>query len=298
MRILLAADGSKHGTANLLSACRILSPRRHEFELLTVAPKAPGDPEGKARTIQDRLNRRAQRIAEAVRAKLAIEGIDTKTMVKTGSPAKVLIRCAQDYDAVVVAATSHGDATYPGLGPVASRLAEYANTSVLLARNGAEESRQRILVPLDGSIGALDALEKLARLVDLAESEVTLMNVVESHWLLPLEDLEWLNQPVLEDDVAGGLEWHTDIEREFAEEGEALLDEARRRLPASATVSTIVKRGIPVNQILSEATTGKYDLVVLSATGEHDLKYRILGSVSSQVARNAPCSVLFVHGGD
>jgi nucleotide-binding universal stress UspA family protein len=53
-----------------------------------------------------------------------------------------------------------------------------------------------------------------------------------------------------------------------------------------------------VDQILSEANTGDYDLLVLAATGEMDVKHRILGSVSGRVTWNAPCSVLLVHTGD
>ncbi len=53
--------------------------------------------------------------------------------------------------------------------------------------------------------GSLNALVKLAGLLDLAYGE------------------EWLDQPVLEDDLAGDFDWHTDLEREFAAEREAIL---------------------------------------------------------------------------
>ena len=191
MRILIAADGSKHGTADVLSACRILSSRNHEFELLTVASKVPG---AKSKNMQDRLNRRAHHIAEAVLKKLAAEGVNPKATVQTGSPAQVVIRCAQGFDVVVAGATSHGDRTYPGLGPVASRLVEHSNTSVLLAREGTGESAVRILAPMDGSQASLDSLEKITGLLDLSASEITLMHVVETPWLRPVDDQDWVDQ--------------------------------------------------------------------------------------------------------
>lgn len=46
---------------------------------------------------------------------------------------------------------------------------------------------------------------------------------------------------------------------------------------------------------LGEAETGDYDLVVIGASSAADFKHEILGSVSSKVAWNAPCSVLLVR---
>lgn len=293
MRILMAADGSKHGTTDLLAACRILSSGRHHFELLTVAPKTP---EGKNKTVQDRLNRRAHRIAEAMQRRVASEGVNAKATVHTGSPTQVLIHCAQGYDAVVVGATSHGDATYPGLGPVASRLAEHSTSSVLLAREGAGEATIRILAPIDGSDASMDGLGKLAELFDLSASDVTLMHVVETPWLRSVDDQDWIDQEASEEDEESELAWQADLDREFTQEGEGILDRARNRLPLRTSVTTIIKHGMPADEILSEANSGNYDLIVVAATGERDLKHRMLGSVSSRVAWNAPCSVLLVRG--
>jgi len=59
-------------------------------------------------------------------------------------------------------------------------------------------------------------------------------------------------------------------------------------------VVTRVREGIPGDEILSEVESGAYDLVVAGASGSHDLKHKILGSVSGKVAWNAPCSVLLI----
>ena len=281
MRILMTADGSQYGTKDLLTACRILSPPgsqvKHEFELVTVAPKAPPIKHTASAGIQHRLNNRARRLAEAVQKQLAGEGVNAKTMVHTGSPTGVLIRCAQGYDAVVIGATSHGDASYPGLGPVASRLVEHAATTVLLARAGTEDSTIKILVPTDGSDAGLEALDKLGELRDLSASEITLMHVVETPWLRPVDDQEWIEQETLEEGEADALAVQQDMEREFTEEGEGVLDQARNRLPGSASVETIIKHGVPADEIISEAETGNYDLVVLAATGQQRFEASHIG---------------------
>jgi nucleotide-binding universal stress UspA family protein len=60
----------------------------------------------------------------------------------------------------------------------------------------------------------------------------------------------------------------------------------------------LIYRGLPAEEILSEAETGGYDLIVMGVSGAMDLKHQILGSVSIKVAWNAPCSVLLVRAAD
>jgi nucleotide-binding universal stress UspA family protein len=305
MRILIAADGSKHGTQDLLSVCPLLSLGKHDCTLLCVAPKARTISAARRiskehamkhhHSMQEKLKRRAQRIAESVQAKLAAEGVQAKTMVHCGSPARELIHCAQDFDLLVVGAASHGDASYPGLGSVARRLVEHASSSLLLARERGGQASSRILVPVDGSETAFDVLAQLNDLTDLSGCEVTLLHVVETPWLRLVDDQDWIDQGTREDEEASELDMQADVEREFNKDGEAILEEARTRLPVRTSITTMVNHGIPGDEILSEAASGKYDLVALAASGERDLKHRMLGSVSSKVAWNAPCSVLLAR---
>lgn len=57
------------------------------------------------------------------------------------------------------------------------------------------------------------------------------------------------------------------------------------------SANTIITEGDPALEIVSEAERGEYDLIVLGATGASDLKHDMLGSVSTRVAQDAPCSV-------
>ncbi|MBI4482602.1 MAG: universal stress protein [Acidobacteria bacterium] len=56
--------------------------------------------------------------------------------------------------------------------------------------------------------------------------------------------------------------------------------------------------GIPASEILREAESGDCDLIVLGATGVTDMKHEMLGSVSTKVAWNAPCSVSVIKDTD
>ena len=59
-------------------------------------------------------------------------------------------------------------------------------------------------------------------------------------------------------------------------------------------MNTVVEEGNPATEILGQADTGEYDLVLVGATGASDVRHEMLGSVSSKVAAQAPCSVVVV----
>jgi len=194
-----------------------------------------------------------------------------------------------------VGAQSHNNRSQRGLGPIASRVAEHSNATVLVGRELQSDAGIKILVPVDGSEGSLLALDKLVALVDLSAADVTLVHVVETPWLHAGDDQEWIGY---EEEKEEEIDPQAQFEREFESEGDAILENARARLPVRTAVNTLIYRGLPTEEILGEAETGDYDLVVMGASGATDLKHQILGSVSSKVAWNAPCSVLLVRATD
>ncbi len=288
MKVLMATDGSKNAARALTTACRILSPENREIDLLCVAPAVGA----KDQAHRAKLCRRAVRILEAARATLNAEGVSAKPVAQSGSPSRALIAASLNYDVTVVGAQSHKNRSPVGLGPVTSRVAEHSNGTVLISRELRSDEGLKILVPVDGSEGSVQALDKLAALVDLSDADVTLVHVVETPWLHAGADQEWLGY---EEDKEEEIDPQAQFEREFETEGDEILENAHARLPVRTAVTTLIYRGIPAEQILGEAETGDYDLVVMGASGAVDLKHQILGSVSSTVAWGAPCSVLLVR---
>ena len=280
----MATDGSQRASKTLVSAARILSPTERVVDVLYVIPKAPHHP-----SPPERILRRAHIILDRTKALLAAEGVQADVVYRIGSPSQTIIGASHNYDVTVVAATSHREGPMSGLGPVASRVAEHASGAVLLAREGANETGTRILVAIDGSESSLHALDSIVQLLDLTEAEVTLLHIVESPWLHPGPDQEWLGY---EEEEQEQVDPQAQLRQTLLDEGENILQLASRRLPAHVTVTTITREGLPADEILSEAESGPYDLVVVGATGSADMKHKILGSVSSKVAWNATCSVL------
>jgi len=291
MKVLMATDGSKHAARALTTACRILSPEDREIDLLCIAPAVGA----KDHAHRAKLCRRAARILDHAQTALGAEGVSARPLIRVGSAARVLVDASLDYDVTVVGAQSHNNRSTAGLGPVASRVAEHSNSTVLIGRELHSDAGLKILAPVDGSEASLRALDKLVALVDLSAADVTLVHVVETPWLHSGDDQEWIGY---EEEKEEEIDPQAQFEREFEREGDEVLENARARLPVRTAVNTLIYRGIPGEEILMESETGDYDLVLVGASGVVDLKHQMLGSVSSRVAWNAPCSVLLVRSKD
>lgn len=276
MRALLTTDGSKESHDALRAAALLLAPQERVMEILYVAPQA-------APAQQERLARESRRILQQAQRLLSEEGASACANCRTGSPARVILHDSKNYDITVVGAKGHDDHSQGGLGPVASRLVEHADGCVLIGRTPPDDRQARILVPVDGSDGSDQALDMLTSFFDVESADVTLLHVIESPWLP-------------EDENGEAQEGADEVAIQLRLEAETLLAQARSRiLPHHSGVSTLVREGLPANEILSAADQGGYDLIVVGATEASDLKHQVLGSVSSKVAWNAPCSVLLIR---
>lgn len=290
MKVLIATDGSKDAATASEAALRLLKADDRNIDLLCVAPTYGKGPH------RHRYHRRTLDKAEEVlkRAQILVDGkaAEVELVTMTGSPAAVIVDRAEDYDLTVIGARDRKSGGEMGLGPVASRVVEHALGPVLIGREMRSEGGARVLAPVDGSCASLSALNTLTQLFDLQGSEITLLHVAETPWIhLGLND-EWATYD--EDEQArseAGV-----LEKELAREAEMIIEQARDVLrPTGVAVETSIDQGNPADEILSEAERGQYDLIVVGATGDRDLKHSMLGSVSSKIAWNAPCSVLLVR---
>lgn len=293
MRVLLTTDGSREALAAMRAASRLLSGDDRKVDVLYVAPelRAPKTGAGARRSLEERVAAETRRILKQAKQILTEEGIDALTLSEAGSPANVIMRDAEDYDIIVIGAKGRDERSAGGLGPVASRLVEHAPGCVLVGREPPGDGGIRILVPVDGSAGSEQALDALSSFFDLESAEITLLHVQETLWL-PHEPPAEQSPESPGPDAAQ----NNQLSLELRLEAEELLAESRIRvLEHHPGVTTSIREGNPANEILSEADQGDYDLVVVGAGGASQMKHSILGSVSSKVAWNAPCSVLVVR---
>jgi nucleotide-binding universal stress UspA family protein len=72
------------------------------------------------------------------------------------------------------------------------------------------------------------------------------------------------------------------------------LDQYFAELVATVDVRKLVEVGAPASNIVAEAEKSDYDLIVMSTHGRTGIAHMLIGSVTEQVLRNAPCPVFSV----
>jgi nucleotide-binding universal stress UspA family protein len=296
MKVLICTDGSPTATTAILSAARFLRTENCELDLLCVAPPfslSAGGYGQRRKAYEERIVKETNRILAQASETLRQAGAPSRQISEIGPPAETIIDRGAEYDLTVIGAKGRDVRWEVGLGPVATRVVEHAATPVLVGRDLSSDRGFRILAPVDGSHASRRALEVASELLNLPGAEITLIHVVETPWIhLGLED-EWMDAYEVEE---AANQPDTQFERELTREAENVIEQARDLLsPTGAAIQTAIERGNPGNEILSAAERGEHDLILLGATGSSDLKHRLLGSVTSKIAWNAPCSVLVVR---
>ena len=192
----------------------------------------------------------------------------------------------------VVGATGKREVSKLGIGPVASRVAEHGTGTILVARELTSGNNWRALVAVDGSASSRQALQAITRYFNASSLEVTVMHVVETPWVHFGLDQKLFDYP---GDVFDRVDPEIQIELGMERDAGNIVETAAQQLDGYVLgLNTIIREGNPGTEILGEAEAGGYDLIVLGAAGNSDLKQRMLGSVSAKVAAQAPCSVAVV----
>lgn len=296
MKTLMATDGSKDATMALRSAARLLRKGENAVTALCVSPDFHPSGKENRRRIQEEYRRRIARETQAIliaaQKTLSAEGISAQTRSEVGSPADVIVRLAESFEVTVVGAKGRYEGSDIGLGPVASRVVEHAPGIAIVGRGLSGENDLRVLVAIDGSLASRHAIGSMVKYFDINTAEVTLMHVKETPWIHLGLDREWFDYP---SDVFDQADPEIQLEQELQIEAEEMIEDARAQLEAgSCSVLTVIAEGNPATEILGEAESGDYDLIVLGSTGILDAKRDVLGSVSARVAWQASCSVAVV----
>lgn len=137
-----------------------------------------------------------------------------------------------------------------------------------------------LLVPIDFSEVTDRLLLHAQRLAQALEAHVLLLHVLPDPQFLNLRAApEVLRQRLAE---------------EFKAEARALSERAEQLKAQGLAVTSQMKRGRAVDAILEQARTHAVDYVIMGARGHSALYEAIMGSVTAEVLRRAPCPVLVV----
>ena len=187
-------------------------------------------------------------------------------LVEHGDPAEDIIEETEkgDYDLVIIG--QRGEEEGAHLGSVAEKVSQQTRIPVLFARE--ESVFSSILVPVDGSENAQEALKYAAAIAGKTGAKMTLLHVAERS---PFKLRS----------------------KETGKTGSLILSKAAEEVKG-VRVHQIVESGNPAKVITELAGKSDFDLIVMGCKGQGAKMRFWLGSVSSHVIHYAPDSVLLV----
>ena len=147
---------------------------------------------------------------------------------------------------------------------------------------------KKILLPTDGSEHANKAAKQAIWIASTSGAELIALNVIETSSLvgLPAEDLIVRIKEMLKEEGRKSLEKIADILKETE-----IRDECQKEVKLTAST----EEGSPSDVIIKTVKEEDIDLIVMGTSGKHGLDRFLLGSVTENVVRSAPCPVLVVH---
>lgn len=285
-KILLAVDGSSYAAAAVSLLTHVTWPAGSLIHVRAIVPESLPQMEPSAETrSQAEENREIKRWRDWATAKilttkvaeqLQAHALTVETDICQGEPAEVILQQAVELkaDLIVVGAKGLDAPAEAPLGSTASKLALDAPHSVLLARPSAHIRPLSIILAIDDSPSAWQALEFLCGLSLPDWARVTLINVVEEEGRYSSS-----GRPQALPDPPN---------RYTAKVIEYLHD-------CGAQAQSILRYGHPADEILSIARERAADLIVIGAGRSAGGKPVCLGEVTGQVTKQASCSVLVVR---
>ncbi len=197
---------------------------------------------------------------------------------KEGIARDIINEARSGYDAVILRRRGAGAMRSIVMGSVATKLIEkLAFVPVFIV--GRRPPNQRVLVGMDGSPGAMHALEFVARRLGCGDFHVNLLHVIRGG---------------AGNGFSGrGREVAAECMTEAEARIEAVFAEARRKLEADgfppSRISTQIIKGAfsRAGAITAEAKAGDYATIVLGRRGESGVKDFFIGRVTNKVIHAA-----------
>ena len=145
---------------------------------------------------------------------------------------------------------------------------------------------KRILVPTDFSDYSDNALRYAIDIARQYGAKVLLLHVID-------ENIQQCTfEYCLTDDVMKQIEQESKIRtaEKFREEINRLGENT-----SDVAIESIVKRGIPYDEILREQVEKNIDLIVIASHGRTGISRILIGSVAEKVMREAKCPVMLLR---
>lgn len=222
--------------------------------------------------------------------KLQAAGITTNYEVLMGNPAEMIAETANRLGARLIAMATHG---YSGLrrwalGSIADKVLHITQTPMLLVRGSdrmlsPERTIRRIMLSLDGSECARQAIPVAVDLASKSKAELMLLTVVTPPYL---QTPEVMGSYLQYDEAV------ETVRQRLNDELGSYADVLQQR---NITVTPLAVSGLPGEAIVDEAIDWNVDLVIMATHGASGLRRWALGSVADKVLHSINVPLLLVR---
>ncbi len=296
-RMLIPLDGS-HESEAALAYVELLAGRRPvEVTLFQAADTGLDVVDPKHELFKYKLEEAATQTAEEylkyVVGVLRDEGVNAQYKVQLGRPADCILQAIEDTRADLVVMMSRGRSGIDRFrhGSVAWELRHRVMAPMLVVPSGphaavvqpwgAKPLLTDVVVPLDGSVVAEQALPHAAEMALRLDAPLHLLRVVTRAQMMAFEP--------------GALGYYYDMENEMVQDAEAYLTEQAGKLPPGVRSTVQVVRGLPAPTILDMVERLGDALVCMTTHGRSGLGRVVLGSVAEKVTQESGMPVLLVR---
>jgi nucleotide-binding universal stress UspA family protein len=291
-KILIPLDGSSLAEHVLDHVAWLATPAATELVLVNAVETwryAMAGPEFPLADLNAYIHSGEEEYMAGKRQQMQDAGYRVTTHVIDGDPAQVILDLAEKTGADLIAISTHGRSGFVrwALGSVAERVIHGARIPVFLVREATEprvHKLQTILLPLDGSAVAEQALPEAQALAWANDAHILLLQVIQK-----LDESS--QRLIFKDETAAKAtfaEWRTQAEN--------YLEGITQRLIAAGVASDYRVVVDNPDRAICDITKGdSIDLIVMGTHGRTGMNRWVYGSVANKVLRGASCPLLLVH---
>lgn len=289
--ILVPLDGSQLAEQALPLAATLARAQDSKL-IITRAVHLVNETASTFRTAQTEAMTKAETYLDGIALKLRVEGLTVETSVDYATPVDGILGEIDVSDVDLVVMTTHGRSGLSRLvyGSVAESVLTYSPVPVIMVRVATEEPvpievqpHPTLLVPLDGSAFAEEALPHAMAMAQALQAEIALLEV-------------HVPPDLGEHDVyakSGEIGARLTREQEHIEGYLSGLAHHVREM--GLPVRSIIRAGDVVQTILEEGWTVGATMIVMATHGQSGMRRTLFGSTAFNVLRHSVLPVMLIR---
>ena len=286
-RILVPLDGSDLAERAIAPAVTLANAMLAEVILLSVVTSLPLKIDPFRQALRKEIDATKLHL-DSVRAQFLPASLGGKVVAIVGTDiAQSIINFVEKNEVDLIVMSSQGRS---GLGrrlygSVAGKVLRGVSCDTAIIRDRVDIgpfSCKRILVPLDGSPSAEQALEPAIEIARSLSAELVLLRAVT----IPLDRGETVSSP----------NFHELMAAEKEAQASSYLQKVREHVSNDRLqIKTITASGRPSATIIGQTKKLDVDLIVMTSRGQSGIRRRLYGSVAEKVLFSAACPTLVVR---